>query len=134
MNGLRILIAEDDALIAMYLAEMLVEMGHEVCASESSQAGAVAAAERCRPDLMIVDAGLAPGDGVLAVQQILERGFIPHVFISGDRSRARSLRDGAVMIEKPFHEPQLARAIAAAMAAGPGGPASPGPPAHLGAV
>jgi CheY-like chemotaxis protein len=117
MNRLRILLAEDEALIAMYLAETLVAMGHEVCATEATQDGLVAAAARFLPDLMIVDERLAEGSGVRAVEQILEQRFIPHVFASGDRRTLRRLAAGAVVIEKPYHEAELAQAMAKAMAA-----------------
>ncbi|HEY2047992.1 MAG TPA: response regulator [Caulobacteraceae bacterium] len=115
MDRLRILVAEDDALIAMLLDEILAQMGHEVCATESTQAGTVAAAARCSPDLMIVDARLGAGSGVLAVEEILKRGFVPHVFTSGDLAALRELEGRAVVIEKPFLEPQLAHAVTMAM-------------------
>ena len=54
-KALRVLIVEDEAMIAMMLAEVLRELGHEVCATEATEAGAVAAAARHKPDLMIVD-------------------------------------------------------------------------------
>jgi CheY-like chemotaxis protein len=118
MHRLRILLAEDEAIIAMYLAETLVEMGHEVCATEATQRGLVAAAARCEPDLMIVDARLGAGSGVEAVAEILARRFIPHVFASGDGRTLRALGATAVVIEKPFHEADLALAIERAVAAG----------------
>jgi CheY-like chemotaxis protein len=118
MDRLRILVAEDDALIAMLLDDVLAGMGHEVCATESTQAGTVAAAARCSPDLMIVDARLGGGSGVLAVDEILKSGFIPHVFTSGDIAALRELEGRAVVIEKPFHAPQLARAVTMAMEPG----------------
>jgi DNA-binding response OmpR family regulator len=111
MDRLRILIAEDDPLIAMFLGDVLADMGHEVCATECTQDETVAAAARCSPDLMIVDARLGDGSGVLAVDEILKSGFIPHVFTSGDRDVLRELESRAIVIEKPFHEPQLARAV-----------------------
>jgi DNA-binding response OmpR family regulator len=120
MHKLRILVAEDDPLIAMFIGEVLTEMGHEVCATEFTETDTVLAAERCNPDLMIVDAGLRNGSGVSAVEKILERAFVPHLFISGDRALLRALPGGAVGIEKPFQETQLVRAMALAMAAGPG--------------
>jgi CheY-like chemotaxis protein len=43
----------------------------------------VAAAERHRPDLMIVDLKLAVGTGIAAVERITRAGPIPHVFMSG---------------------------------------------------
>ncbi len=58
MNALRILVVEDNAVIGMLLSLTLKAMGHEVCAVETSEEGAVAAALRCRPDLMVVDAAL----------------------------------------------------------------------------
>ena len=71
-------------MIAMMLAEVLRELGHEVCATEATEAGAVAAAARHKPDLMIVDDQLRRGSGISAVEQITRSGFIPHVFVSGE--------------------------------------------------
>lgn len=117
MRALRILLAEDDVMIGMLLAEMLAGMGHDVCAIESTEADAVAAAARCRPDLMIVDARLGDGSGVSAVEQILRAGFVPQVFVSGDTARVRALWPGAVLLQKPFREPDLAGAIQRALSA-----------------
>ena len=50
------MIVEDEPLIALLLADMLTAMGHEVCASERTEAGAIAAALRLPPELMVVDA------------------------------------------------------------------------------
>src|ERR1700719_4544619 len=58
MKALRVLVIEDDALIAMLLSELLAGMGHDVCATAATEADAVTAATRHRPDLMIVDARL----------------------------------------------------------------------------
>lgn len=119
MRTLRILVVEDDALIGMLLAEMLEEMGHDVCAIEATEDGAISGAYHCQPDLMIVDVGLAEGNGISAVDRIQDRGPMPHVFVSGDISRVRLLRPGSVMVQKPFHEQELGRAIWRAF--GPGG-------------
>ena len=111
MKALRVLVLEDETLIAMLLADVLEEMGYEVCAIEASEADAVAGALRCDPDLLIVDAQLADGSGVSAVAQILRTGFIPHVFISGDVAGVTALRPDAVVVQKPFTDTDLARAI-----------------------
>jgi CheY-like chemotaxis protein len=66
MKALRVLLIEDNALIAVLLAEQLAEMGHDVCATAATEADAVTAASRYKPDLMIVDAGLGGGSGVSA--------------------------------------------------------------------
>ena len=120
MKALQILVVEDDALIAMLLEETLAEMGHGVCAVEASQAGAVKAALRCRPDLIIVDVELREGDGISAVDEILSTGFIPHLFVSGNIKKVLARSPGSVAIEKPFREPELIRAIHRALAAADG--------------
>jgi DNA-binding response OmpR family regulator len=115
MKALDVLVVEDDAMIGVLLGEMLEAMGYGVCALETTGAGAVSAAVRYRPDLMIVDARLSDGSGVTAVDKILRTGFVPHVFISGDASRVRALRPDAVIIQKPFRELDLARGIRQAL-------------------
>lgn len=120
MKALQILVVEDDSLIAMLLVETLVEMGHGVCGVEATESGAVAAAIRCQPDLIIVDVELREGNGVSAVDEILRTGFIPHLFVSGNLKKVSARRPGSVAIEKPFREPELIRAIHRAIAAADG--------------
>ena len=115
MKALQILVVEDDSLIAMLLVETLAEIGHGVCGVEATENGAVVAALRCRPDLIIVDAQLREGNGVSAVDQILGTGFVPHLFISGDIKAILARRPGAVAIEKPFRESELVEAIRRAL-------------------
>jgi two-component system, response regulator PdtaR len=117
MKALRVLVVEDNAMIGLLLAELLEEMGHDVCAIEATEADAVIAAIRYRPDLMIVDARLGDESGVSAVEEILRAGSVPHLFVSGDTSGVRVLRPGAVIIQKPFRESDLARAIQRAIGA-----------------
>ena len=117
MKALRVLVIEDDALIAMLLGELLAGMGHEVCATAASETDAVIAADRCGPDLMIVDAGLGRGSGVSAVEEICRTGPLAHVFISGDAERVRLRQPDAVVVRKPFRQAELARAIEIAVAA-----------------
>jgi CheY-like chemotaxis protein len=119
MKALRVLVVDDDFLVATLLAEVLAGMGHDVCAIEGTEAGTVAAAVRCKPDVMIVDVLLGDGSGVSAVKEILRTRFIPHVFVSGDISRVPPDRPGAAGLQKPFGEPDLARALQRALAVGP---------------
>ena len=111
MNGLRIMVVEDDAVIASLFSEVLEGMGFDVCAVEGNEADAVASAARCRPDLMIVDAQLGTGSGIKAIDEILLNGPMPHLFVTGNSLRVRALRPDAVVIQKPFFEADLARAI-----------------------
>jgi DNA-binding NtrC family response regulator len=111
MAALRILVIEDEAMIGVLLAEVLGDMGHDVCGVEATEADAVAAAARCSPDLMIVDVWLAEGNGISAVAEILRAGPMPHFFVSADIALARTLKPDAEVMQKPFRERDLAQAI-----------------------
>jgi DNA-binding response OmpR family regulator len=124
---LRVLIVEDEAMIAMLLAEVLREMGHEVCATAATEAVAVAAAVRYKPDLMIVDEWLRQGSGISAVAEINRSGYIPHVFVTGDPAIGRSLSPGTIAIQKPFTIADLMKAIQSAVAGADGGGFQPQP-------
>jgi two-component system, response regulator PdtaR len=124
-NALRVLIVEDEAMIAMLLAEVLTGLGHEVYATEATEAGAVAAAARHQPELMIVDDELRRGNGIAAVEQITRSGFIPHVFVTGKSLRDRSLNPSVVVIQKPFTIPELVWGIKRALAVTDFRPADP---------
>ena len=117
MNALRTLVVEDDAMIGGLLAETLEDLGHAVCAVETNVAKAVAAALRWRPDLMIIDLGLGEASGIAAVKAILQSGFVPHVFVTGEALSSISLGRGAVLIRKPFRVSDLDQAIQRALAA-----------------
>ncbi len=116
MTALRILVIEDEAIIAMLLVDVLEGMGHVVCATAATEESAIAAAVRHRPDLMIVDARLAAGSGVSAVEKILRVMPIPHVFMSGDVATLRESKPDAEVVEKPFRDSDLARAMQRALA------------------
>jgi CheY-like chemotaxis protein len=125
MKALRILVVEEDTMIGRALAEMLEDLGYVVCALETRAVNAAAAAERCRPDLMIVDVGLSEANGVAAVREIIRSGFVPHVFVTGDVLRDLSLGPDAALIQKPFREPDIVQAIQRALAAQPKRDAAP---------
>jgi len=111
VNALRVLVVDDDAMLCMLLGEMLEDMGHAIDPLETTQAGAVAAAAKRRPDLMIVDVGLGEGSGLAAMDDILAAGFVPHIFMSGNARRVEALRPGTLVLEKPFDQARLERAI-----------------------
>jgi len=108
MKALRVLVVEDDAMIGVLLGEMLEGMGCDVCGIEATEADAVTAAQRCRPDLIIVDVQLGEGSGVSAIDAIHRAGPVPHVFVSGDIARIRALRPDSIAIQKPYRESELA--------------------------
>ena len=115
METLRIIVVDDDRLIGPLLGEVLSGMGHVVCAIEATEAGAVAAAGRLRPDLIIMDVELGGGSGVRAMREIARAGSVPHVFISG---AGLSAKLPAAVLRKPFSEAELLRAMQRALGAG----------------
>jgi CheY-like chemotaxis protein len=117
MEARRVLIVEDDAMIGLLLTEILAGMGHEVCATAATEADALAAAIRYRPELMIVDGRLGQGSGVSAVEEILRAGSLPHIFLSGDPEKIKARRPAAVVVRKPFRQIELVRAIERALGA-----------------
>ena len=90
-------------------------MGPEVCGIESTEAEAVTAAFRHKPDLMIIDAWLRDGSGVSAAEKACEPRFIPHIFISGDIAGIKASKPGAIAVQKPFREADLDYAIGCAL-------------------
>lgn len=109
MEALKVLVIEDDELISMLLREILEDLGHHVCATVATEEDAVLVADRCKPDLMIVDEHLRQGTGASAVERILLNRSIPYVFISG--AHVHGARQGAKVLRKPFLLQDLARAI-----------------------
>ena len=116
-GALRIVLVEDDAIIALDLSELLVAMGHQVCAIASSEEEAVEAAARFRPDLMIVDGGLVEGSGVMAMRRILAQGPVAHVYVTGSPRAVLAQVPGAIILAKPFSVLELERGIAQARSA-----------------
>jgi DNA-binding response OmpR family regulator len=111
----RVLVVEDDAMIGGLLGEMLEGMGYDLCGIEATEADAVRAAARYRPDLMIVDVQLGDGSGVSAIETIHRARPVPHVFVSGDIARLRALKPGSIAIQKPYRESELALVIQRAL-------------------
>jgi len=114
----RILIVEDDSFVALLLEYTLVKLGYSICGTECTEDGAVETANRCYPDALVVDVGLAQGNGVLAVDRILRERYVPHVFISGDRLDYVGLHPFAVRLHKPFRDVDLAASLSQAFALG----------------
>ncbi len=111
MLVLKILIAEDEALIAMLLEELLTGLGHSVCASVNSEANAVTAAHEYQPDIILMDVGLRGGSGIAAMATINASRITPHVFMTGDAAKIREQLPDAILIEKPFFENDLVSAM-----------------------
>ena len=111
----RILVAEDEALIRLDLAEMLVEAGYEVVAQASNGEQAVDLSRALKPDLVIMDVKMPVLDGISAAEQIGKERIAPVVILTAfsQKELVERARDAGVMayIVKPFDASDLAPAI-----------------------
>ena len=111
----RVVIAEDEALIRMDLAEMLAEEGYDVVGQAGDGATAVELAERERPDLVILDVKMPVLDGIAAAERIAEARIAPVVILTAfsQRELVERARDAGAMayLVKPFTRSDLVPAI-----------------------
>ena len=110
-----VVIAEDEALIRMDLAEMLTEEGYDVVGQAGDGAKAVELAEQLRPDLVILDVKMPVLDGIAAAERIAGQRIAPVVILTAfsQRDLVERARDAGAMayLVKPFTQGDLVPAI-----------------------
>ena len=115
----RVVIAEDEALIRMDLAEMLAEEGFDVVGQAGDGESAVALAEEHRPDLVVLDVKMPRLDGIAAAQRIAGQRIAPVVILTAfsQRDLVERARDAGAMayLVKPFTKNDLLPAVEMAM-------------------
>ncbi|GEO37149.1 hypothetical protein SAE02_12970 [Skermanella aerolata] len=114
----RLIVAEDDPLIAWAVRVGLADQGYEVCGWADNGREAVRLAELHRPDVAVVDFGLADGtDGMAAAREISSRLGIPVVMCSEDAGAGDCADEAAVVgwVSRPYRISDLNRLIAAAI-------------------
>ena len=109
----RILVAEDEALIRMDLIEMLGEAGYTVCAEATNGQEAIDLAIEHRPDLCILDVKMPVLDGISAAQAIIDIAPVLMLTAFSQRELIERARDAGVMayVVKPFTIGDLVPAI-----------------------
>jgi response regulator NasT len=112
---LRVLIAEDEALIRLDLREMLEEEGFEVVGEAADGEQAVGLATELTPDLVICDIKMPKMDGIAAAAAITEARIAPVVMLTAfsQRDLIERARDAGAMayLVKPFQKRDLLPAI-----------------------
>ena len=115
IGGLRIVVAEDEALIRLDLAEMLAELGYDVVGQASDGEQAVALVHEHRPDVVIMDVKMPVLDGISAAEQIGKERIAPVIMLTAfsQKELVERARDAGVMayIVKPFTQADLAPAV-----------------------
>ncbi len=104
MSTIRILVAEDEALIRMDLVEMLSESGYEVVAQATNGAEAIELAKEHKPDLAILDVKMPVLDGISAAEEIISIAPVLMLTAFSQKELVDRARDAGVMayVVKPF--------------------------------
>ncbi|HEX4902638.1 MAG TPA: response regulator [Acidimicrobiales bacterium] len=111
----RVVIAEDEALIRLDLAEMLAEEGYDVVGQAGDGERAVELAEELRPDLVVLDVKMPKLDGIAAAERIASQRIAPVVILTAfsQRELVERARDAGAMayLVKPFTKSDLVPAV-----------------------
>jgi len=111
-------VVDDEPAILRTLGTSLRAHGYQVDTA-SAAPDAIAAYERTRPDLVLLDLGLPGGDGTDVIRRVRERGATPIIVLSargGERDKVTALDLGADdYVSKPFSSGELLARIRAAL-------------------
>jgi len=113
--SLRVVVAEDEALIRLDLVEMLTEAGYEVVGQAGDGEAAIAITEKEKPDLVVMDVKMPKLDGISAAERIANQRIAPVVILTAfsQRDLVERARDAGAMayLTKPFTIDDLMPAI-----------------------
>ncbi|MHC1742546.1 MAG: response regulator [Syntrophobacteraceae bacterium] len=120
MSAVRILVVEDEAIVAMEIEQRLAFMGYQSAGTSMSGDEAVALTGQLRPDLVLMDIRLQGDmDGIQAAGEILSRFRVPVIFLtaySEDATLERAkLAEPYGYIIKPFNDRELRSSIEIAL-------------------
>jgi len=111
----RVIVAEDEAIIRLDLAEMLKEAGYDVVGQAGDGEQAVAMAIELKPDIVIMDVKMPVMDGITAAEQIGKERICPVVMLTAfsQTELVERARDAGVMayVVKPFTASDVTPAI-----------------------
>lgn len=117
--GARVLVIEDEAVIAMDIVVTVRSAGHTVVGVADTEAKAVALSEEFRPDLILADVQLRDGDsGIEAVEKIMRISQVPVIFVTGfpEAFLTGDKVEPTFLLTKPFDPEALTATIAQALA------------------
>lgn len=123
-DDVQVLVVEDEYLVAVYLEDVLDDIGCRCCGVAGTAEEALAVAESERPTIALVDIGLRGGDdGISLACKLRDRFGIAVIFMSGasdpeTRQRAEVARPRG-FLSKPCTEDELASALRSALAPPP---------------
>jgi response regulator NasT len=117
---LKVLIAEDEAIIRLDLREILEESGYKVIAEVGDGRSAIELAKELKPDVVILDIKMPVLDGLTAARQITEAGICPVLILTAFSQKSlveEAAKAGALAyLVKPFNKSDLIPALEVARA------------------
>ena len=117
--GRRVLVVEDDAIIAIYLERLVESLGGAVTATVGRVDLALAAIERQQPDAAILDVNLGRGRDSYPVARVLAERHVPFLFVTGyGRDGVQEEFRAHPVLDKPVREGELACTLAMLCAEG----------------
>jgi len=116
----RVLILEDEILVAWSLQELLSLVGYEVTGIAATVSDALCLAENTKPDLAIVDVRLAgQRDGIEGAELLQQQFGLPVIFLTGEVDKETVQRASALnpvrYLLKPVHGEQIVEAVRTAV-------------------
>jgi DNA-binding response OmpR family regulator len=114
LAGKRILVVEDEALIAELVADMLLDLGARVVGPAYSLKKAMELATVEEIDGAVLDVNIR-SERVDPVAEVLRQRTVPIVFASGNGDMIAGLADGAPVLEKPYTQEKLGDALSKAL-------------------
>ncbi|MGJ3507307.1 ANTAR domain-containing response regulator [Enemella sp. A6] len=119
-HSVRVIVAEDEALIRLDLVELLTEEGYTVVGEAADGEAAIALARELQPDLVVMDVKMPKLDGISAAQTIATERIAPVVMLTAfsQRELVERAREAGAMayVVKPFDASDVVPAIEIAMA------------------
>jgi two-component SAPR family response regulator len=115
LQGIRVIVVEDETLVAILLEDMLMDLGCEVLWTAHRVPRALDLVAQSEPDAAVLDVNIA-GDEVYPVAQALADRNIPFVFATG--YGARGLKEfwrSRPTVQKPFQAETLSRCLLTAL-------------------
>lgn len=108
-----LMIVEDEAMVALVLQNELQDAGYKILDLTDRQDEALQVAEVEKPNLALVNIGLAGGDDGIELSEHLKAVGIPVLLISGQTGRASSAKTVAIgSMPKPYHAAEMVVAVA----------------------
>ena len=121
MSAQRVLIVEDEMLVAVEVEAALMHAGYDVCGVATSEAEALTLARSIHPQLAVVDVRLAPGSGRRVARELADRFNTTILMATSEDPRSLDGIGASGVIPKPYDAAIVPAALVAAETLSHGG-------------